>query len=473
MTRVPRPGDLGGGSRDGRQGGDEDGVAALVAEPDGRPELTGLEVLEPPVRPGLRARVAGSGTGQAAGLAGATLANNALQLVFTILVTRMLGSTDYGALAALISAFLILLVGGQAVQAAAAREVALGRLGDAGDLHNTVRAWTRTMLIGALALTVVGIAVRGPLASLIGTPEHPWGAAAILPTGALWLLISLQRGVLLGVHAFRQVGVSIVAEAAARLLMGGTLAAVAGVTGAFLGAPLAFFAVAVGLVVALDRRLGAPTRTARRRELRTLLSDGWVPIVGLSLLAVLQNVDVIVARHRLGEDRAGSYAVAAVAAKSVVWVAIGVGLQLLPQATRRAAAGQDPRPILYRALAVLTAVAAPALLIFALVPDLLLRTAFGPDTVDAAGALIVLGLAMTLLAVSYLTVQYLLALHLVSFLWVLGAIAAGEIVVLFRAQVSITGFASTVLATQAVAAVAVLVLAARARPLSVRRPDRS
>jgi O-antigen/teichoic acid export membrane protein len=165
--------------------------------------------------------------------------------------------------------------------------------------------------------------------------------------------------------------------------------------------------------------------------------------------------------------------VAAVAAKSVVWVAIGVGLQLLPQATRRAAAGQDPRPILYRALAVLTAVAAPALLIFALVPDLLLRTAFGPDTVDAAGALIVLGLAMTLLAVSYLTVQYLLALHLVSFLWVLGAIAAGEIVVLFRAQVSITGFASTVLATQAVAAVAVLVLAARARPLSVRRPDRS
>jgi O-antigen/teichoic acid export membrane protein len=471
MTRVPRPGDLGGGSRGGRQSGDQDGVTALVAEPDGRPELTGLEVLEPPVRPGLRARVAGSGTGQAAGLAGATLANNALQLVFTILVTRLLGSTDYGALAALISAFLILLVGGQAVQAAAAREVALGRLGEGAELHRTVRGWTRTLLATTFALAVLGVVIRVPLASVIGVPGHGWGAAAIMPTGSLWLLISLQRGVLLGLHAFRPVGISIVAEAAGRLALGGALAAVAGVTGAFLGNPLAFLAVAAGLAMALQRRLGAPDGRASHRRFRTLLSDGWVPIVGLSLLAVLQNVDVIIARHRLGEDRAGSYAVAAVAAKSVVWVAIGVGLQLLPHATRRAAEGLDPRPVLYRALAVLGAVAAPALLIFALVPDLLLRTAFGPDTVDAAGALIVLGISMTLLAVSYLTVQYLFALHLAGFLWVLAVIAVGEVLLLFHASESITGFATTVLGTQVVAAAAVVILAARARPLSARDPQ--
>ena len=67
-----------------------------------------------------------------------------------------------------------------------------------------------------------------------------------------------------------------------------------------------------------------------------------MPIIGLFLLASLQNVDVILAKHQLGGDAAGSYAAAAVAAKAVVWVAIGVGLHLLPEATRRAAAG--PRP---------------------------------------------------------------------------------------------------------------------------------
>jgi O-antigen/teichoic acid export membrane protein len=446
----------------------EDVAGGLVTDPADHPGPAALGPPPPAPVTSMRKRLGGSGTRQAAGLAVATLVNNALQLVFTILVTRLLGSTDYGALAALTSAFLILLVGGQAVQAAAAREVALGRLGAGRELHHTVRVWTRALLAATLGLALLGVLIRVPLAYVIGVPDHRWGAAAILPTGSLWVLISLQRGVLLGLHAFRPVGVSIVAEAAGRLVVGGVLAAAAGVTGAFLGNPLAFLVVAVGLVVVLERRLGTPSVAGGRRRFRTLISDGWVPIVGLSLLAVLQNVDVIIARHRLGEDRAGSYAVAAVAAKSIVWVAIGVGLQLLPQATRRAAAGLDPRPVLYRALAVLAAVATPALLIFAVFPKLLLRTAFGPDTVDAAGALLILGGAMTLLAVAYLTVQYLFALRHARFLWFLAAIAAAEIAVLFQTRVSIDGFAGTVLGTQLVAAAALLALAARARPMAAR-----
>jgi O-antigen/teichoic acid export membrane protein len=122
-------------------------------------------------------------------------------------------------------------------------------------------------------------------------------------------------------------------------------------------------------------------------------------------------------------------------------------------------------------LAVLAAVAAPALLIFAIVPELLLRTAFGADTVDAAGALLLLGLAMTLLAVSYLTVQYLFALHRVRFLWLLAALAVLEIAVLFRTGVTLDAFASTVLVTQLVAAVAVLAVASRARPSSAPAPE--
>src|SRR6187397_309605 len=74
-----------------------------------------------------------SESGKAAGLAAATLANNALQLIFT----RVLGPTDYGTLAALVSAFLILYVTGQAVQVAAAREAALDRLGHAEILRAT------------------------------------------------------------------------------------------------------------------------------------------------------------------------------------------------------------------------------------------------------------------------------------------------------------------------------------------------
>jgi glycosyltransferase involved in cell wall biosynthesis/O-antigen/teichoic acid export membrane protein len=416
-------------------------------------------------RPRLRDALRRSESGKAAGLAAATLLNNAVQLLFTVVFTRLLGANGYGTLAALISAFLILLVAGQSVQMAAAREAALDRLGHPEAVRATLRAWTQRLFLALVVVTALSALFRTQIAAAVGVGEAPWGAAAILPTGVLWMLLSLQRGALQGLRAYAPVGTSIVAEGVGRLLCALALFALGlGVTGAMLGTPLAFVLVAVGLEVVLHKRVGPVVRTDRGvRSLRGLVGDGWVPILGLILLAALQNMDVIVAKHRLGADQAGSYAAAAVAAKSVVWVAIGIGLHLLPEATRRSAAGLDPRPVLLRALAILVAIAAPALLIFALAPDLLLRLAFGPDLTLAADALIFLGLAMTLLAVAYLTVQYMVALGETRFLWVLAVVAIAEPILLSATHLTITGFAGIVFAVQCVVAASVLALGLRAR----------
>ena len=154
--------------------------------------------------------------GKAAGLAAATLLNNAIQLVFTVIFTRLLGADGYGTLAALISAFLILLVAGQSVQVAAAREAALDRLGHPEALRATLRAWTQRLLARARRGDGrLGARCATQIAAAVGVGEAPWGAAAILPTGALWMLISLQRGALQGLRAYAPVGTSIVPRASA------------------------------------------------------------------------------------------------------------------------------------------------------------------------------------------------------------------------------------------------------------------
>lgn len=417
-------------------------------------------------RTSLRAGVRSSDTFKAGGLAAATLLSNGIQLVFTIVFTRLLGADGYGSLAALVSAFLILLVGGQALQVAAARETALHHLGGGERLAATLNGWTRQLLLVLAGVTALSLALQGPLSHLIGVPEHPLAAAAILPTGVLWLLLSLQRGALQGLHAYYPVGLSLVVEAIGRLACGLVLVLLgAGVTGAFLGTPLAFALTAIWLGFELHRRIGPANDATTARPLGSLLRGAWAPIGALALLAVLQNIDVIVVKHQIGGDEAGSYAAAAVAAKAVVWVAIGIALHLLPEATRRAAAGLDPRPVLKRAFAVLAVVATPALIIFALAPELLMRLAFGADLTLAADALPVLGLAMTLLAVAYLTVQYMLALGHTSFLWVLGVVAVLEPIVLFVGSYDVLAYATVVLGLQCLAAAGVLVLGLRARSI--------
>jgi glycosyltransferase involved in cell wall biosynthesis/O-antigen/teichoic acid export membrane protein len=424
-----------------------------------RETLALLEAAAQAEPPRLRDALAGSETLKAAGMAAATIASNAIALLFTVLFARILGANDYGSLAALISTFVILAVPGSALQVAVARETALGRLGLGTRLAATLAGWRRRLWIGGLALTAAAFVLRRPIAELISVPEA-WAAAATAPTAFLWVLLSVERGALQGEHAYRPVAWSVVCEALGRLIFGLVLVGAGlGVTGAYLGTPISMLAMAVALWWVSRRRLGPPARGEPVHRLREMVGGAWPAVIGLVLIAVLQNVDVIMVKRQIGGDAAGAYAAAAVAAKAVVWVAIGIGLYLLPEATRAARAGEDPRRALKRALALVGAVAVPMLIVYALVPGTVLRLAFGPETVRAQDALLVLGVAMTLLAVGYLAVQYMLALGRVAFLPALAVVAALEIALLGDLGTrSLAGFATVVLALQAAAAASVLLI---------------
>jgi O-antigen/teichoic acid export membrane protein len=300
------------------------------------------------------------------------------------------------------------------------------------------------------------------LATIIGVKEVPWAAAATLPTACLWLMVCVERGALQGFQRYRTVGMSMIGEQVARLVFGLVLVAVGlHVTGAFLGTPLALMAVIVALSVPLERQIGAPREGEPPNPLLELLRRAWAPVVALGLVAWLQDGHVIIVKHLVSGREAGAWGAAAVAAKAVVWVAIGVSLYLVPETARRAREGEDARPILLRTLGVIAILAVPAILIFAVASNPLLKTVFGSKFTSSASALPFLGLAMSLLAVTFLTVQYKLALHRAQFIAVLAVAAVVQPLVLLAIGPHLTGIALGVLAVQAALAATMLLLAFR------------
>jgi len=415
--------------------------------------------------PSLRARIdhlRRSETAQAAGLAVATIVQQLTAVVFTVVFTRILGTDGYGSLAALINFSVILIVPGAALQVAAARQGTLGRLGSGAELAATLERWTRHILVGLVAVTAVSILARAPLAELVNVDEQ-WAAAAVPVSASVWLLVCVQRGLLQAARAYRPVAVSIVAEGGIRIAGALVLVAAAlGVTGAYLGLLVAWSLNAVVLGRILRARLGAPARDAEQHPLSALARNAAIPTAGLVFVAALQNVDVIMARHALDDDAAGVYAATTVAAKFIVWVAVGIGLWVLPEATRRAAAGLDPRVVLARALALVALLSVPALAIFGVMPGLLLRVAFGPDYESGDAVLLLLGIAFSLLACTFVTVQFLLGLHRRAFvLWLLVAAAVEPL--LLADAASLRDFAVRVLILQVVTAVGIVVAGALAR----------
>jgi O-antigen/teichoic acid export membrane protein len=409
--------------------------------------------------PDLWRSLAASDTGRAAGMATAVIAANVIALVITVVFARLLGASGYGSLAALISAFIILMVPGSALQIAVAREVS--RPGTA--VGAAVRPWLGRLALGTLAAAVLAVPLRGALAAAIGVDEE-WAAAAVPVTAMLWMLVAVMRGALQGFGLYRVVAISIVGEGFARLLLGLALVGLGlDVTGAFLGTPLALIAVGAALAVLLGPHL-PPAPDDGVARLIDLLARARTPVAGLTLLFVLQEVHVIVVKHEASGDAAGSYAVAAVAAKAIIWVAVGLGLYLLPEVARRAGHGIDARPVLTRTLALIGVLGVPMVLVYAIAGEPLLRIVFGDDLAEASGALPLLGLAMTLLACTYLSVQYLLGLHRAAFIGTLAVAAAAEVVLLASIGANLERVALALFGLQVVCAAVLLTLSFRTGP---------
>ena len=170
------------------------------------------------------------------------VANNVIALGSVVVFSRLLN--DYGSLAALVSYFLILAVVGYAMQLATAREAVLGHLGVGAGAGrhdpqlDEVAAGVHRGDDGLLG-AVPASDRRG------GRGQAATGAPALgIPAGCLYLMLCILRGFLQGLGDYRAVGISLVGEQAARLVIGGVLAAVGlGVTGAYIGTPLSFVAM--------------------------------------------------------------------------------------------------------------------------------------------------------------------------------------------------------------------------------------
>ncbi len=154
---------------------------------------------------------------------------------------------------------------------------------------------------------------------------------------------------------------------------------------------------------------------------RTVVTDLVVASVSLSMVAVLQNVDVLV-MGRDNPSHSGAYAAVSVTSKAIVFGAVVLGGYLLPEAAIRWRQGGHA---LRQLAVVLLLLAVPSVLLLGVAlaaPEELLQVVFHHDYTSAADALAPLVLAMILLSISVVLTMYLLA---VGRRWVAGILVGG------------------------------------------------
>ena len=374
------------------------------------------------------------------------------------------------------------------MQVATARDAVLGQLGSGPALAATLRSWTRTLLLLTVGADGRVGRLRAPIASAVGVHQQ-WAAAIGLPAGVLWLLLSLLRGALQGTRRLprgrhqprRRAGRAARARrgrsqppastspapSSARRCRSLAMAGYCAVELRRRTARKPAFALRRPQADRRGRRRSPPAARPRRRRGRAdrRARDRRAAAEHRHhrrQAPLLDRRRQLVQRDRgrgegarLGRDgrrllpRAGDLA------------------PPLPRARTRA------RCCCARSRSSLRLRGAGARRSSRFGGRLLLRLAFGADRLLAVDALLPLGVAFTLLALTYLAIQYLLALapHAASCCRSRRSRSPSRCCCSTVAPTSPDGFAAVVLAIQALAAVVALGLAfARRERRQKRRP---
>jgi O-antigen/teichoic acid export membrane protein len=423
------------------------------------PNLGAELILDTEARPGVESMRAG--LLQAGPLAIAGVVANGASVVLTIALARLLSPHSYGVLNQLTGLYLILSMPGSAVVVAVVRRVTMWHEDGSGHL---VRRWAgrvhRQCTLLVLMWAVIVYVSRHGIAVLL-RQQSGIGIAAILTAAAFFVLLSLDRGLLQAHRSYKPLAVNLLVEAGVRVVAVLTLVAAGfGPSGAAVGILIGEVAAAAhARYAAVQAWSGGRGPREWVRGPRVWAATGWVaavrpdPVLGgaseerrtvgwdlivasisLSMVAVLQNIDVLVV-GRDNPTHSGAYAAVSVTSKAIVFGAVVLGGYLLPEAAIRWRQGGHALRQLAVVL-VLLAIPSTFLLVVALVaPEVLLQLVFHHAYTSAANALAPLVLAMILLSVSVVLTMYLLA---VGRRWV-AAVLVGGAIALTLAVLSVHG----------------------------------
>lgn len=252
-----------------------------------------------------------------AGIALAMAVMNVGTYAFQMVAARMLGPSQYGAVASMMALLMVLSVVQLGLQATAARRIS-AEPEDVGAIEHTVllTTWRAAWVLGVLA-----VAAAYPVSQLLrldGIAPAILLGLCVIPVTAM----GGQAGVLQGERRWLPLSLVYLSVGVPRVLFGGAFMLISATeTSAMLGVLLAsWLPVLVGSWALRhprdDDEIDHHDTHVRRDVLRETLGSS----VALLAFVALSNLDVVVARSMLDEHDAGLYAGGLIVTKAVLFL---------------------------------------------------------------------------------------------------------------------------------------------------------
>jgi O-antigen/teichoic acid export membrane protein len=380
-----------------------------------------------------------SGARSGAQLAVATAVSIVAAYVFLLAAGRILGSEDYGSLAALLGVLTIVLIPAGALQMAVSREVSRRvATGDPAGAARLARGALRAAAVATVPLLAIALLLAPLLSNILNIHSVPIVVLAVLALSTA-LVFPVALGVLQGQQRFPALGGLYVLPWLVRLAVLGIAAAAGYRLGGAIFATLAGAVAATALALFLIRKPLRGAAALPRAELATFLRYLWPVAVGLIAIALLTNVDVLIVKARFSADEAGAYGAASAFARVGFFLPAAILTVLFPRTAARQARGQETEDILGRTLLATALFCGVLALVYAAAGTGLVTMTFGPDFSEGGEVLAAFALAMGLFSLANVHVAYHLSRGETRYAWIVSAGVVVQVVALATVPSSLRG----------------------------------
>lgn len=328
---------------------------------------------------------------------------NFLNFVFHFIMGRMLGPSDYGVLAVLMSLMYIYSIPVESIQ-------------------NLISRYTTKLKVkkefGKIKYLLVKSLKRGLIfSSIIFILLVPISYfLSIFLEINFWLIIvanififsafssPITRGVLQGRKKFGFFGGSLVIESALKISIGVLLVLLGmKVFGAVMGALIGVF---TGVVISIYFNKNLLKNKTKKTEFEEIYSQSIPYFVATIVILLMFSLDIILAKRFFSAEIAGKYAVLSMLGKMVFFATMSIGKAMFPLTSEKSDSGKDSKELFRKSIAMIILAGVSAVLVFTFFPQLIVSILYGSQYIDIAQYLVFSGIAFSFIALSNLVFIY-------------------------------------------------------------------
>jgi O-antigen/teichoic acid export membrane protein len=350
-----------------------------------------------------------------------------LGYVFHFETGHLLGPGAYSVVASAIAALYLLTLPVIGLQLVSAR---FASVAVAQDRANTILPMlirlTAFSLLGGLPVAAVLAVFSSPVARFLNLSDHRVVFVLAL-AGLSSIVITINRGALQGLRRFVALSGNMMLDMASRLALAGTFiivgfGALGAITAVALGPVLAY----VQSVLYLRHAGGAVGHADRSTGIGQYAILATVASVGINYLF---SIDTLLAKHYLAPEAAGLYAAASVLARVIYFLGLSVAGVMFPEVANLHARNEAHFHVVDRSLLLVTVMGVGLIALYGLFPGLVLFP-YGPSFSSARSYLGVFAIALTMLTIANLFINYFLSIARRAFVIPLFGACVAETVLL-------------------------------------------